>query len=382
MRGIYGAGREEMPRVMHISIARYRPELPRPGETLTFLVAIHEEGTGITWQQNVEVDRETEERLLEATLDLHRWSLNLALTPAKAQETADEIGSLLYDTFIGPEGVKVLRSVEPTAVLLDVDETILNLPWELIGGQHGPISQETPFGRLVTTRTIPRQGRDPLQEDTTVRILAVANPTSDLGATEAVISVLKGLEGTHIGFCVEVDELAEGEATRPRFADMVGDGDYDMIHFAGHGYLDPTSPGLSALRFADGDLTADQVLRLPWKAPPYIVFNSACESGRAVGSQRLVSGASQANGLAAAFLSAGVYAYAGYFWPVTDAGAGMFATVFYRSLFECLNVGQAFRDARRWVVSELGEVSDLTGYSAILFGDAASKERRDLMTAA
>ncbi|MDD3247912.1 MAG: hypothetical protein PHF18_13855 [Methanosarcina sp.] len=43
------------------------------------------------------------------------------------------MGSQLYDTFIGPDGKKVLESIISTAVLLDVDETILNLPWELIG---------------------------------------------------------------------------------------------------------------------------------------------------------------------------------------------------------------------------------------------------------
>ena len=55
MFGGYHQGQEEMPRVIHISVTRYRRELPQPGEPLEFLVAIHEEGTGITWQQNVAV---------------------------------------------------------------------------------------------------------------------------------------------------------------------------------------------------------------------------------------------------------------------------------------------------------------------------------------
>ena len=94
-----------------------------------------------------------------------------------------------------------------------------------------------------------------------------------------------------------------------------------------------------------------------------------------------MSGESQSNGLAAAFLTAGVDGYAGYFWPVTDAGAGLFCRAFYESLFMRENVGLAFLDARRYVLRKLGEVGDLTGYSAILFGDAASKHRRDLAMA-
>ncbi|MFX1411685.1 MAG: hypothetical protein ACFFA6_15145, partial [Promethearchaeota archaeon] len=132
MFGTYGAGREFMPRVIHISIARYSRDLPRPGQVLEFLMAIHEEGTGITWQQNVTVDSTTEKLLLDATHDLLLWSLNLALTPEKARDRIQELGTLLYDTFVGPEGAKVLQAITPTAILLDVDETILNLPWELI----------------------------------------------------------------------------------------------------------------------------------------------------------------------------------------------------------------------------------------------------------
>lgn len=379
MIGAYS--REPMPRVIHISVARFRRELPEPGEALEFLVSIHEEGTGITWQQNVTVDPGTEAFLVEATNDLLLWSVNLALTPKKAGQRARELGTQLYAAFVGPEGEKVLAAIEPTAILLNVDETILNLPWELIAERDSPMPLETPFGRLVTTRTILRQGRDPLQEDQVVRILAVANPTEDLAASEAGIAAIQELEGTHGPFQIEVDVLTRDQATRASFAQMLTDGDYDMLHFGGHGFLDRETPGLSVLRFADGDLTADEVLELPWQKPPYFVFNSACESGRGVRGQRLVSGGGQTNGLAAAFLAAGVYGYAGYFWPVTDAGAGIFTRTFYQHLFLRENVGLAFREARQRAIQELGDVGDLTGFSAILYGDAASKHRRDLVMA-
>ncbi|MFX1411945.1 MAG: CHAT domain-containing protein, partial [Promethearchaeota archaeon] len=273
-------------------------------------------------------------------------------------------------------------AITPTAILLDVDETILNLPWELITAPPGSLPLVTPFGRLVTTRMILRQGRDPLQEDRVVRILAVANPTSDLAASEAEMTALQELQGPHGPFRVEVDVLARDQATRDRFAQRLAAGDYDMLHFGGHGFLDRDTPGLSLLRFADGDLRADEVLELPWKKPPYFVFNSACESGRGVGGQRLVSAQGQTNGLAAAFLAAGVYGYAGYFWPVTEAGAGIFARTFYQHLFLRENVGLAFLEARQRAILDLGEVGDLTGYSAILYGDAASQHRRDLAMAA
>jgi CHAT domain-containing protein len=209
----------------------------------------------------------------------------------------------------------------------------------------------------------------------------VANPTLDLAAGVAEIAALQELQGSHGSIGIEVEVLAREQATRAHFTQKLADGDYDILHFSGHGFLDRDTPGLSFLRFADGDMRADDVLELPWKKPPYFVFNSACESSRC-GWKTACFRAGQTNGLAAAFLAAGVYGYAGYFWPVTDAGAGIFARTFYQNLFMRENVGLAFLEARQRAIQELGEVGDLTGYSAILYGDAASKHRRDFATAA
>jgi hypothetical protein len=51
--GGYGRGREALPRVVSLSVARYREVPPEPGEPSEFLVSLHEEGTAVTWQQNV-----------------------------------------------------------------------------------------------------------------------------------------------------------------------------------------------------------------------------------------------------------------------------------------------------------------------------------------
>jgi len=370
-----------MPRVIHITVARFRADLPKPGEPLDFLVTIHEEGTGISWQQNIRVEPETERYFLKLTRELYFWSKEQGLPPEKANQHVRELGMRLYATFIGSQGAKILGNIKPTAVLFNIDETILNLPWELIGAQDQMLSQQVPFGRLVTTRTIPRQGKDPLQEDTNVNILAIANPTIDLAATEPEISSIKNLEGNHGSFSVKVDVLSKDDATRDRFTAMLAAGDYDIIHFAGHASFNPFEPESSALHFADGLISADDALNLPWKAPPYFVFNSACETGRAAGGERLVSEENHTNGLAAAFLSAGVYGYAGYFWPVTDTGASLFAKTFYGSLLSVQNVGLALLHARKKTISQLGQKGDLTGYSCVLFGDAASKHRRDLFEA-
>jgi hypothetical protein len=381
MWGGYGKGKAFLPRVLHLSIARFKQELPEPGESLEFLVSIHEEGTGITWQQNVSVSAETERFLVQATDDLYRWSMHEGLTPIAALKLAGKLGQVLFDTFIGKAGRAVLQRFEPTAILLNVDETVLNLPWELIRDKAEPLTIKVPFGRLVTTRTVPRQGRDPLVEDTIVKILVIANPTEDLSATEREIIRLKEVADEFSGL-IQLDVLSHREATRARFRKMLKTGDYDILHFTGHAKMDVSVPEESAIYLSDGKISAEDVLTLPWPTPPYLVFNNACESGRGVAGKRLAEGGKHANGLASAFLTAGVYAYIGYFWPVSDAGAALFSESFYKALFTVQNVGLAFLQARQRTMWVMAKTGDLTGHQAILIGDAASAHRRDLATMA
>ncbi|HMM41680.1 MAG TPA: CHAT domain-containing protein, partial [Thermomicrobiales bacterium] len=217
--------------------------------------------------------------------------------------------------------------------------------------------------------------------DARVRFLVVANPTGDLAAAADEVAAIQALEGQRGSISIEVTVLAGAEATRARTRDLLASGDLDVLHFSGHAALDTERPGASAIQLADGLLTADDILRIPWPKPPGFVFGSACESGGSAAGRRLLSADRQANGLAGAFLSAGVYAYAGFFWPVTDEGAALFTRTFYEALFGLENVGLAFQAARQAAVRDLGAFGDLAGYGAVLYGDAASKHRRDTYSA-
>jgi hypothetical protein len=376
-----GGGGQTLPRVVQLSISRYQRALPRRGEPLQFLITVHEQGTGVAWQQNVGLDPNDEQFLVEAVADLHRWSTGAGLTPESAAALARKVGDTLVSSFLGRPGREALRRLEPTAVLLQVDETILDLPWELVQASASELALRVPFGRVVTTRALPRRGRDPLSEDPELRILAVGGP-GDLAAAGAELEALRALEQGVANVRVKVELLEGSRATRPGLAAAADGGDFDILHFAGHGAFAGPDPAASALLLADGPLTADDVLALPWgEKPPYIVFSSACESSRAAGRRRLVSRSGRANGLAAAFLAAGVEAYLGYFWPVVDAAAAAFAATFYDGLFASRNIGEAVLNARLQAESRFDSDAELTAFSATFFGDAGSAERRDLVTA-
>src|SRR3954447_333827 len=371
-----GGGGKAVPHVVVLSINR------AVASGREFVVSIHEEGTALDWCRRVDLRPDTEAFLIGAVRDLHEWSLRRSgLTVKQAQRLASRLGETLYRTFVGRPGDAVLRLVEPTAVMLLVDETLLSLPWELMPGPERSWRDVVPFGRIVATGIVPVQGRDPKDEDPLVRLLVVANPTGDLNAAETESDAIEGLAGTHGDVKVEVTRLPTARATPSGFRAAVKGQDFDVIHVAGHGAFSAASPGESALLLDGGRLRADDVGRLAWAAPPYIVFNSACESARAAKGRRLVSRAGRTNGLAAAFLAAGAEAYLGHFWPVDDWDAATFATTFYKALFERVNVGGAVLEARRAVMGSLTERGLLTGPGAVFFGDAGTAERRDLAMA-
>jgi hypothetical protein len=377
--GAYGSGGDrDLPRVLNLTV---RPDEPRDGSS-RFACSLHEEGTGISWEYAATLSPAAEERLVEGTRTLHAWASGDGVSPAAARRAVDAVGRQLHRSFLGQRGGEFLQRMRPTAVLVEVDETILSLPWELMHGTDGPLVTDVPVGRVVATRTVPHAERDPLVQDREVRILAVADPTVDLALAEAELDALRAVvERGAAGFTLKLDALNGRQATVARFRKRIAENDYDILHFAGHAGFAPTRPGLSALRFADGVIRADAVLSLPWPSPPGIVFASACESATASRGARLVGRRRSANGLAAAFLSAGVAGYLGYLWPVSDEGAGMIAGTFYDALFTRENVGLAVLEARRAAASRLTDPLDLAGYSLVLYGDAASEHRRDLAMA-
>lgn len=376
--GSYGVGGDrELPRVLRFAI---RPEDGgRPGR---FACSLLEEGTAIRWEFAVSVSAAAERRLLEGATTLAQWSAGKGASPAAVGRALDGVGRQLHRSFLGRRGDEYLRRMEPTAVLIDVDETILNLPWELMHGANGPLVTRVPVGRVVSTRTVPRPERDPMQQDREVRILAVADPTADLALARAEVRALRTLEGGAAGYSVHLDVLQGEKATVKRFRELIAATDYDVLHFAGHAGFAPSRPGLSALRFADGVIKADEVASLPWPAPPGIVFASACESATAARGARLVGRRRTANGLAAAFLSAGVAGYLGYLWPVSDEGAGTVAGAFYHTMFAEENVGVGVLRARQKAASAGAATNDLTAYSLVFYGDAGGEHRRELAQAA
>ena len=372
-----GAQRREvaLPRLVQLRVQSLQRRRPRAGSPNRFLVSVHLEASVLTWQSEVTVPAATEETLMAAVADLHGWSTGLGLVPDVARARVHEIGAILRDEFIG-EGTDIVDSLRPTALLLEIDETIIGLPWELVLDRHDrTYSVDIPTGRVVTTRDRPETSRDPLADDAELTILVVV-PESDLVLADEERHVIESLPRQVGTVDVTVETLVGRDATRRRLAGALADRSVEIVHIAGHG----AGGDRAGVKLTDGWLRPKQIAALSWAAPPYFVFASACESARVAPGSRLLE-RDQTGSLPSAFLARGVEAYAGHYWPVGDAAAARFAEVFYITLFEELNVGVALHTARQALQPDFDRSADLGGLGTIFFGDVGTAHRAHLAEA-
>jgi hypothetical protein len=268
-------------------------------------------------------------------------------------------------------------------LVLELDRSTARLQWELLtdvesrNGTPEPLVLRTPMARqLRTAYTRMSINETPVAR---LRALVIGDPGDPQthhslpGARDEALAVRMQLEG----FGVAVTAFV-GAPTVPREGplkeipiasrlDVLGEllsGDYEVIHFSGHGAFDPRDPKRRAgWMFADGLLTSVELSQLA-RAPRLVVAN-ACHTSRLGSPQPSISeGSGSGEGpaleladpsldaalnpaLADEFLRAGVAHYIGAAWEVPDRAGVQFSEVFYSALLgEGVSVGEAVRRAR------------------------------------
>jgi CHAT domain-containing protein len=131
---------------------------------------------------------------------------------------------------------------------------------------------------------------------------------------------------------------------------------YRVVHFATHGFLDQTHPGLSGValslydeksRPVDGFLRLNEIFNL--RLPVQLVVLSACESGQG----KLVKGEGLV-GLTRGFMYAGAASLVVSLWKVNDAATPVLMNRFYKGLLgsDQLRPAAALRAAQRAMMEE------------------------------
>lgn len=221
----------------------------------------------------------------------------------------------------------------------------LRIPLELT---RSPVAEEYLILQHPVTRFVwGARSRNPalspqvLRVKKELRVLVVASNTrpSIPGVDIEARKVADWLK-TQRHYPVRVTHVPTEEASRARFISELEQDDYDVIHYAGHGWHNASSTEESQLFFWEdenkaGDVvpvTANQ-LNLKLKESKVHLFYLSCCQGTASGDAAdLVN--DDFLGLADAIVWAGVPSVLGFRWPVSDMGALAFAKAFYKSLLE------------------------------------------------
>jgi len=307
-----------------------------------------------------------------------------ALRNATSPLEQAQYGRLLYTYLMPSDFHDLMDGTAP--VRLIVDATSAAYPWEMacfLGHDDSSklrwLGTDLGLSRQFKTMLSSAPGGFTPSLNNSLRVLVIADPAPEPGLqlpgarTEGrrLVEVFKAMNGRVVGGSeieVQVDHrIGPGECEPIEILAMLLSGDYDIVHFSGHGDYDSKNPKLSGWVFGeDRVLTAVDIFRA--RQVPRLVFANACFSG-VLREGSGVDPDSQARGLASiaeAFLERGVPNYIGTGWPVDDQQAVKVAQLFYDSLLNRDGIGKALQGARQAVFQE-GFGSSWGAYQ--LYGD-------------
>jgi hypothetical protein len=143
--------------------------------------------------------------------------------------------------------------------------------------------------------------------------------------------------------------------------DLIGSGDFGVLHFACHNTYDPAAGSSIMLdsRFTPTLMTTAVIGEVLARSAPVVFINACRSAGLAATYNRL-------DGWASKFLEAGAAAFIGSLWAVSDETARGFAGEFYSHLKAGASLGKAAMLARQAAASQSG---DPTWLAYTVYGD-------------
>jgi pimeloyl-ACP methyl ester carboxylesterase len=257
----------------------------------------------------------------------------------------ERYGRLLY-SYLLPEDFQRLFGGEG-AVTLVLDRATAAFPWEMacFGAPGGT-------RWLGTDLRLTRQFRTLLSSAAGVerpfsrklRALVIADPAPEpelrlAGARREgrqVVEVLTEIQSAARSYQppleLEIEERIGAEECDPiEILALLLSGEFDLVHYAGHGFFDDKQPDRGGWVFGrEVVLSAREIFRA--RRVPRLVVANACFSGVVRPGQPFTPQEAQKAlaGLAEAFFERGVQNFIGAGWPVGDEAAVEFARTFYR----------------------------------------------------
>jgi pimeloyl-ACP methyl ester carboxylesterase len=260
-----------------------------------------------------------------------------SLINSRTREEQLTLGRLLLHIF--PEDFQQLfNSNLPLSLILD--SSTAAFPWEMtcFSRTMGPAFFGTHLNLARQFRTLLSSAPSvSLVPNNKLRVLVIADPAPEPqwqlpGARKegrAVTRVLNQIkQETQLDIEI-IDRIGADECDPIQLLALILDGNFDVIHYAGHGFFDEETPSHGGWILGDKvRLTAREIFRL--RRAPRLIFANACFSS-VVNKEMLTAEQMNRNlaGIAEAFFERGVPNYLGAGWTVQDDLAVEFATTFY-----------------------------------------------------
>ncbi len=275
------------------------------------------------------------------------------------------IGQIFFDDLLTHTVKEKLRNTVAEYLILNIDDTLVHVPWELLHDGNQFLCQRFSMGRLVRTKqTIPGAGKSRLLSKP-LNMLILADPGGDLnGAYSEGIQLRDNMDKQNdlIHSALRADAIS---------ADYIRENmrNFDILHYAGHSDYDRENPAESGWRLSQGRFSAYEIMKMAGTGEmPSLIFSNACQSARTEEWKITSAFHDEIFGLANAFVLAGVRHYVGTFWEILDEPSRRFALEFYRELLSGISIGKAVRNARLVLIQEYGEET-IVWASYLLYGD-------------
>lgn len=278
-----------------------------------------------------------------------------------------EVGGLLFDELIPQEIKGRLLQTTQRHLVISIDDTLVQIPWELLYDGKDFLCQRFGIGRSVSTRQPVSAVRRLVEKP--IKMQVIADARGDLRAAYeegiAIKNNMEKLEGWVDVSLRTTDIRADYVRSKIR--------NFDIVHFAGHAEHSLDHPEESGWLLKDDRLKAGQIMSMTGQMPmPSLIFSNACQSGQTDEWKLSENYEHRIFGLANAFLLTGVQHYIGTFWEIPDDAGCHFAVNFYRNLIDGVSVGEAVRQARHSLIDKYGEDTIVwAGY--MLYGDPATR---------
>jgi CHAT domain-containing protein/Tfp pilus assembly protein PilF len=221
-----------------------------------------------------------------------------------------------------------LRGVNELSV---IPHAILHyLPFAALVRQSGQsprfLVEDYVLSYLPTAGALPMR---PHAELTSEHLIALAPSRSQLRFAAGEARAVAGIFGRN-GIAVIGRDATETSFKRTA-------GDYDVIHFATHGFFNKANPLFSGVELEkdsenDGRLEVYEILGLHLKA--HLVTLSACETAMGSGYFTEIPAGDEFVGLTRAFLSAGASTVAATLWEVNDSSTAQLMRSFYGNIMQ------------------------------------------------